>query len=154
MQLLKNLIRHHYSQFNRKLKSGQTSIDELSLFLIVSSVIILIIMMILRLQRYVYMTWFLLLIAYWRTYSKNKLRRSKENQVFTKYYYPISAFSKNAFRGLTVRRTHVYFNCNKCSQQLRFPKKTGHIKVTCPKCHNSFIKKTIRGYAKMLKAKN
>ena len=54
--------------------------------------------------------------------------------------------TKNWFRNLKVRfhdrKTHRYYKCKNCGQKLRVPKGRGKIKITCPKCHNQFIKKT------------
>ena len=153
MSFIKNLIKTYFTNFNRKLKSGQLAIDELSLFLILMAVVFVIIIMILNLHRFAFIAWLPILIAYWRTFSKNRRSRSKENQIFIKYFYPANSFVKNTYRGVTVKKEHTYFNCKKCTQQLRIPKKTGHIKVTCPKCNHSFVKKTFYGHVKKLKQK-
>ena len=111
------------------------AMDELSLFLITIAFIAAILMILLNLHRFLFLTWLLILIAYWRLFSKNRAKRSKENQIFTK----LNPFSKNTHRDAE----YVYLNCKKCAQLLRIPKRTGHIKVTCPKCNYSFVKKSI-----------
>jgi hypothetical protein len=150
---IKNLINSYFSKFFRKLKGGQLSIDELSLFLITFALITAILLTILSLNQFVFLTWVPILIAYWRSFSKNRAKRSKENQVFIKYYYPVNSFVKNTYRRLASKQEHRYFKCKACVQELRIPKKTGHIKVTCPKCNYSFVKKTARGYIRKLKKK-
>ena len=50
-----------------------------------------------------------------------------------------------AFEGLLRRikdRSHRYFRCPNCKQTLRVPKGKGKINIRCPKCGESFIKKT------------
>lgn len=153
MNLIKNIIKNYVANFSHKLKNGQLAIDELSLFLIVLSVLLIIIFMLFNLHRFALLTWVPLFIAYWRTLSKKKPRRYKENQIFIKYFYPANSFVKHTYRGITVKNDHTYFNCKKCTQQLRIPKKTGHAKVTCPKCNHSFIKKTMRGHGKNFRQK-
>jgi len=150
---VKNPFKTFFANFFRKLKSGQLAIDELSLFLIVFAFIIVFIVMLLNLHRFAFMAWLPLLIAYWRSFSKKKINRYKENQIFIKYFYPANSIAKNTYRGVMVKKEHTYFNCKKCIQQLRIPKKTGHVKVTCPKCNYSFVKKTIRGHLRSLKKK-
>jgi len=150
---VKNPIKTSFTNFFRKLKGGQLAIDELSLFLISIALITAILMMFLNLNRFVFFTWLPILIAYWRSFSKNKTNRYRENQIFIKYFYPANSFVKNTYRGITFKKGHTYFNCKKCMQQLRIPKKTGHIKVTCPKCSYSFVKKTIHGHIRKLKEK-
>lgn len=150
---VKNPFKAFFTNFFRKLKGGQLAIDELSLFLIVFAFITLIIMMFLSLHRFAFLAWVPLLIAYWRSFSKNRAHRQRENQIFIKYFYPASSVAKNTYRGVTVKKNHTYFNCKKCKQQLRIPKKTGHAKVTCPRCSHSFVKKTVRGHLNKLKRK-
>ena len=50
-----------------------------------------------------------------------------------------------AFEGLLRRirdRSHRYFRCPSCRQTVRVPKGKGKINIRCPKCGESFIKKT------------
>lgn len=39
-------------------------------------------------------------------------------------------------------RSHRYFRCPNCKQTVRVPKGKGKISIRCPKCGESFIKKT------------
>ena len=122
------------------------AMDELSFFLIVIAFVAAILMIFLNQHRFLFLTWLLIIIAYWRLYSKNRAKRSKENQSFTK----VNPFTKTSIRDAE----HIYLNCEKCTQLLRIPKKTGHIKVTCPKCNHSFVKKTFRGRINQLRVGN
>jgi len=144
-------VKNPFINFFRKLKGGQLTIDELSLFLITIAFITAIFMIFLNLNRFILFTWFPLLVAYWRSFSKNKAKRARENQRFTNAYEPVVSFFKNTYRRIGSKKAYLYFNCKKCTQQLRIPKKTGHIKVTCPKCSHSFIKQTLRGHINRLK---
>ena len=139
--------------FFRNMKSGKLAIDELSLFLITIALILSILMTIFRINRFIILTWIPIFISYWRSYSKNRMQRFKENQIFIKYYYPVDSWIKNLYRRFARKENHIYFKCKSCKQQLRIPKKTDHIKVTCPKCNYSFIKKTVRGHVSKLKEK-
>ncbi|MBR3231854.1 MAG: hypothetical protein IKF75_04170, partial [Lachnospiraceae bacterium] len=38
------------------------------------------------------------------------------------------------------RKTYRYFKCPGCGQEVRVPKGKGRIRITCPKCHQSFEK--------------
>jgi predicted RNA-binding Zn-ribbon protein involved in translation (DUF1610 family) len=140
--------------FFQKMKSRHLAIDELSLFLITIALIFSLLMTIFRLNRFVILTWIPVFIAYWRSYSKNRLQRLKENHIFIKYYDPFNSWIKNVSRRFVRKESHIYFKCKSCNQQLRIPKKTDHIKVTCPKCNYSFIKKTVHGYISKTKKKN
>lgn len=153
MESVPNPIKTYFKNFSHNLKSGKLAIDELSSFLIVFSVILLIIFLLLRLPLFTIIAWIPLFISYWRTLSKNKVKRAKENQFFIKHYYPASSRIKNTYRRMIAKKDHHYFACGKCDSKLRIPKRTGHIKVTCPRCNHSFIKKTIRGHFNKVKLK-
>ena len=115
------------------------AMDELSFFLIAIAFIAAIFMIFLNLHRFIFITWLLIIIAYWRLFSKNKVKRSKENETFIK----VNPLIKTTHHDTE----HVYLNCYNCTQLLRLhiPKRTGHIKITCPRCNYSFVEKTIRG---------
>jgi len=134
--------------FFRELKGKNQGIDELSFFLLATALFLAIFMTLFRLNRTLLLTWGLVFLAYWRMLSSNQAKRAQENQVFIKHFYPLRSRATNWFRGLTRKDTHLYFHCKPCGQQLRIPKRTHHIKVTCPKCSHSFIKKTVRGHLK------
>lgn len=146
----RNPIKSAISDFFRRVKAGQTIYDELSLFLLVVALLSVFVLMFLNLHRFAWATWMPLLVAYWRIMSQKRAKRQRENQIFIRYYYPIYAVGKNYYRRITRKSTHQFLACKTCKTQLRIPRKTGHIKVTCPKCRNSFVKKTIRGYGKRL----
>ena len=147
---IRNSIKTAVKDFFRRVKAGQTVYDELSLFLLVIALLSVFVLMFFSLHRWAWATWIPLLVAYWRIMSQRRAKRQRENQIFIRYYYPVYAVAKNYYRRITRKSTHVYFPCRECSTQLRIPKKTGHIKVTCPKCKHSFVKKTVRGYGKKL----
>lgn len=146
----RNPIKTAITDFFRRVKAGQTIYDELSLFLIIMALTSVFVLMMFNLHRFAWTAWIPLLVAYWRIMSQKRAKRQRENQIFIRYYYPIYAVAKNYYRRITRKSTHVYFPCKECGMQLRVPKKTGHLKVTCPKCKHSFVKKTLRGYGKRL----
>jgi len=153
LSTLKNSIKAAINSFFRKLKNGKLIIDELSFFLIILALLATIFLSIINHRQFVILAWLPILIAYFRTFSKNQAQRAKENQRFTKYYYPVNSYAKNTYRRLLVKKAHTYFRCKSCKGELRIPKKTNHVQITCPKCQHSFIKKTPLGYIKQLKQK-
>ena len=71
---------------------------------------------------------------YWglfRYFSRNLEKRQAENQALTQL-----------IARLKGRKTHCYFRCPSCKTQVRVPRGKGKIKITCPACRNTFIKKT------------
>ncbi len=75
-----------------------------------------------------------------RMYSKKIDKRYHELEVYEKIIaFPVSIFKliKNNLKD----KQHRYFRC-KCGQIIRVPKGKGKIQISCPKCRNSFIKRT------------
>lgn len=132
---------YRLSQRYMTFMQGRYGNDEFNIFLVVSSVVL----MILSRVRYL---WFLypiaicmLIYCIWRTCSRDIAKRYNERQWFLKkknsfmYWYGIKRDAWNN------RRTHRYFRCKKCRASIRVPKGVGKIEITCPKCRNKFIKK-------------
>ena len=65
-----------------------------------------------------------------RMLSRNTYKRYQENR---KFLLLIDRFKD---------REHRYFDCPKCRQSVRVPRKKGKIAITCPKCNEKFIRKT------------
>jgi len=148
MNQLFNKTQNESQSFRKK----QFGIDELSMFMIIFSFVLLLLILILDVSRYwLLLTWLPIGISYTRRLSKNKHKRYKENYTFVKRYYPASTKMKYLIKNIQKLKKHKYFSCTDCAQELRIPKKTDHIKVTCPKCHYSFTKKTFHGHIKFMK---
>lgn len=88
-------------------------------------------------------------ITYFRMFSRNFQKRYNENRIFTNFmgpYYDVKEKVKNFFakkkRRHQDKKTHRYFKCPNCKQELRVPKGKGKITITCPKCHHQFDRKS------------
>ena len=68
--------------------------------------------------------------ALFRTFSRNTYKRYQENR---KYLMLLERLKD---------RDHKYFDCPRCRQPVRVPRKKGKIAITCPKCAEKFIRKT------------
>ena len=69
-------------------------------------------------------------LAIFRSLSRNTYKRYQENR---KYLMFLQRFKD---------REHRYFDCPRCRQQVRVPRKKGKIAISCPKCGEKFIRKT------------
>ena len=72
----------------------------------------------------------LMFFAIFRSLSRNIYKRYEENRKFLLFFQKIKD------------KDHRYYNCPRCHQQVRVPKGTGKISITCPKCREKFIKTT------------
>ncbi len=68
--------------------------------------------------------------ALFRSLSRNTYKRYQENR---KYLMLVQRLKDRDYR---------YFDCPRCRQQVRVPRKKGKIAITCPKCREKFIRKT------------
>lgn len=81
-------------------------------------------------------------IALLRIFSRNKYKRSLENLMYIKLRDKVSGFVKTRIKMFRERKTHRFFKCPNCKVTLRVPKGKGSIRITCPKCRESFTEKT------------
>ena len=72
----------------------------------------------------------LMIWAIFRALSRNTYKRYQENRKFLQ------------LTGRAKDRNNRYFDCPKCRQMVRVPRGKGKISITCPRCHEKFIRKT------------
>lgn len=101
---------------------------------------------------------FLIALGVWRAFSTNIAKRRGENATFMNFIHTPSKEEKAARKAMAEQakaaekakrekrkedlKTHVFYNCPKCHQELRVPRGKGKIRIKCPKCGEQFIKKT------------
>ena len=69
-------------------------------------------------------------IALFRTFSRNTYKRYQENR---RYLMLLQRLKD---------KDHRYFTCPRCRQSVRVPRGKGKIAISCPKCKEKFIRKT------------
>ena len=118
----------------RNFMAGRYGTDKLGMTLLVASLVLSLISaflgtsilnLIVSLLSYLLMFW-----AIFRMFSRNTYARYEENRKFLRFFDQLKD------------RQHRYFDCPKCRQTVRVPRGKGKIAITCPKCHEKFIKKT------------
>lgn len=125
----------------RRVMNGRYGVDQLSIALLVISVILTIVGIFPKTHVFGSLTLIPLLICYYRTFSRNIRKRYEENQKFLSFWNPIrNAFSKKVER--SKDKTHRFFKCPKCGKTVRVPKRKGKICITCPVCKEEFIRKS------------
>ena len=88
------------------------------------------------------LVWVLLILAYYRMFSRNVYKRSSENQVFLNKTCRIRHWFYTQKNLASQRKTHHIYRCPSCKQKIRVPKGKGKIEIRCPKCNTTFIKKS------------
>ena len=121
---------------------GRYGVDSLSRFLSVVLLVIIILGMFIRIPLSGTITLVILVILYWRMFSRNIPKRYEENQKFLqirdKLLGRFSDFGSNMSQ---MKDYHIY-KCPRCNQKIRIPRGKGHIMVRCPKCGYEFHKKS------------
>lgn len=120
---------------------GRYGMDKLGISLIVTSMVITLLSSWFRLDLII-VSYALLIWEIFRYFSKNTYKRSRENVKFlslTANFKKRFSLVKNKIRD---RKTHRYFECTTCHNNLRVPKGKGEIRVTCPVCKTITIIKT------------
>lgn len=122
--------------------SGRYGSDNLSLFLLISSLVLLVLNMFVF-QNMILSTlvWVVLIFNVYRTYSKNIYKRRKENDKYLQITSPIRK-RISVLKKQSKDKQHKYFICPNCKQLVRVPRGKGKITITCPSCKHAFDKKS------------
>ena len=83
-----------------------------------------------------------LVYSYFRIFSKNLYKRRAENTAYLKYEYKVKQKFATWKRDMQQRKTHHIYRCSSCKQKIRVPRGKGRIEIRCPKCNQTFIKKS------------
>ena len=118
----------------QRMMMGRYGHDRLNVALLVVGLILTVISMFLSNKLLVLVTtllsYMLLFLALFRSFSRNTYKRYNENRRFLLMIDRIKD------------RSNRYYSCPKCRQTIRVPRGKGKIAITCPKCREKFIKKT------------
>ena len=130
----------------RKMMQGRNGGDQLGTFLIYTSLALLIVELFLRTGPASLIVsaaiWALIIWALFRMFSKNVTARRTENYKFCAAMGRIRSWFVSLPGRLRDRREYRYFACPNCGQKVRVPRKTGKVRITCPRCGEKFEKRT------------
>lgn len=125
----------------RKVMRGRYGTDQLSLALLVISVILTIVGIFPKTHWISSLAIIPLILCYLRVFSRNISKRAAENAKFMSKWGPVQrkiTGRMNQFKD----KTHRYYKCPKCGKTVRVPKGKGKICITCPVCKEEFIRKS------------
>lgn len=86
------------------------------------------------------LSWFFIILTYFRMFSRNLYKRSSENQTFLNKTYKLRTWFGKQKNMMAQRKTHHIYRCPGCKQKICVPRGKGRIEIRCPKCHTTFIK--------------
>lgn len=84
----------------------------------------------------------LLVYSYFRIFSRNLYKRRAENTAYLQCGYKARQKMATWKRDMQQRKTHHIYRCPSCKQKIRVPRGKGRIEIRCPKCNQTFIKKS------------
>ena len=128
--------------FLRNFMAGRYGPDHLNTALIILSIAVSLIARLVNFSVLVYLSYLFLLLAVLRMLSRNIPKRRAENDRFLRYWSPVKQKCKRLFDKSKNLKTHKFFKCPSCKNNLRVPRGKGKLQITCPKCGERFIKKT------------
>lgn len=138
-------MRNFFQRLGYKMASfmyGRYGNDELTKFLMIVSVILMVISRIPSLGLVYLLAFALLVWATFRMFSRAIDKRRRELNRYLKIKNGFLNFFKLRRNKWRDRKTHVYFKCKKCKAVLRVPRGKGSIIVTCTRCKDRIEKKT------------
>ena len=121
-----------------KLFYGRYGVDSYEYFLLVIYAILCLVNAIFRIQVIQSLTWLLFVYIIWRMMSRNHVKRSRENAVFTAIYSKFKIEAKLFRDKIRYSRDSRFRKCKYCHAIIKLPLKRGHHTVRCPKCGNRF----------------
>ena len=125
-----------------KFMTGRYGADKLGKFLTATAFVLLVAGLFIRNPWVDFIAAAVLLVSYYRMFSRNIRKRFEENQKFERVSFSIAeTFRRWRFRLQQGRKFHIY-KCPSCGQKIRVPRGKGKIKIHCPKCNTDFIKKS------------
>ncbi|HVJ50091.1 hypothetical protein [Desulfitobacterium sp.] len=126
----------------RKLMAGRYGVDQLSITLLIAYLPLSLGAQLASIKLLDFIALALLVVCYFRIFSRNTAKRREENRKFLVWWYPIKNwFSRKIYR-IKDSKNHRYYKCPNCKQAVRVPKGKGKIRITCPQCKTGFFKRT------------
>lgn len=128
-----------------KLMYGRYGVDQLGRSMLIFALVLCVLSLFVprRLSGIIYyISLILIILMYIRMFSKNIQKRYQENN---KYLNLKASFLRKFQREKEIfsqRRFYHFYRCPRCRQRIRIPRGKGRIEIRCPKCSQTFIKKS------------
>lgn len=121
---------------------GRYGTDELSRFLLALFIACVIINAFTRTNLFYAVSLGILVVCYYRMFSRNHAARYAENQKYLSIKDRVLSKLGLTARQREQRKKYHIYHCPSCKQKIRIPRGKGKICITCPKCGREFTKKS------------
>lgn len=122
--------------------AGRNGLDSLNRFLLGVCVVIVLVNLFIRSAVLNMILYLLLILVYFRIFSRNLAKRGMENQRYLRYRGAVLHWKYQWTERFHQRKTHRFYRCPSCHTTLRVPRGKGKIFIRCPKCGEGFERKT------------
>lgn len=120
---------------------GRYGVDRFSKFLTIFTIVLMVLGLFIHPILY-YLGIVGMIYMYFRIFSRNRAKRSAENQWYLRKSYAVRNWFDKKKRMWKLKKTHKIFKCPTCSQKIKVPKGRGRIEIRCTKCGTKFIKRS------------
>ncbi len=121
---------------------GRNGVYELARFESIFVWILLLVSIFSRMWIFDLLAMALIVHMYFRIMSRNVSKRYEENQKYVNFRYNAVVKWDKKKKRIAQRRNYRFYKCPMCRQEVRVPKGHGKIQITCPKCRETFIKRS------------
>ena len=121
---------------------GRNGVDELARFESIFVWVLLLVSIFSRMWIFDLLVMALIVHMYFRILSRDVSKRYEENQKYVNFRYNAVVKWDKKKKRIAQRRNYRFYKCPMCRQEVRVPKGHGKIQITCPKCRETFIKRS------------
>ena len=122
--------------------AGRNGLDSFNRFLLGVCIAMVLVNLFVRSAILSILVYLLLILVYFRIFSRNLAKRGMENQRYLRYQGAFLHCKYRLTERFHQRKTHRFYRCPSCHTNLRVPKGKGKIFIRCPKCGEGFERKT------------
>ena len=134
-------IQNLTAKFARFMSDRYARVDAISITCVILSIILDFIAGFFRFWVYVTLaviSFFVVLYAMYRPFSKNIWKRERENREYNVILKKIKNWILLNYRRIRYVKTAVFVKCPNCKAVIRFPRKKGEHMAKCPRCSEKF----------------
>ena len=129
----------------QKVMAGRYGVDEFNRCLNTTALISLVLSVLFK-GIFSTIFWFVailsLIFSYVRMFSRNTYKRRAENNAYLTLRYNMTRKLSGVKQRMEQKKYYRFYKCPKCDITTRVPKGKGKIRITCPKCGESFVRKS------------
>lgn len=147
MELLRKYVTM-FRQDMRQVMSSRCGLDELNNLLMLIGFLYIVGALITHKWIFTLVGTVFVVLCYMRVFSKNLVKRKKENDIYMRYMGGVVRVVQRFMLSIKMKlRTirdakYAYFVCGSCGQIVRVPKGKNKVSIRCPRCSQTFIRKT------------